>query len=71
LFKPNPSQCLTIINLGDLDFTTHVKGNKQSRIAPRNIGRKRKWSSIFKLVIEATYKNIKVLMDVMDNINSI
>jgi hypothetical protein len=54
-----------------LDFTTHVKGNNQPIVVPRNIGRKRKWSSIFKLVIEATYKNIKVLMDVMDNINSI
>lgn len=48
-----------------------VKTNFARGTTLGNIGVKRKRSSIFTLVIEAINKNIKVLMDSMDRINSI
>jgi hypothetical protein len=72
-FGPSPSQHLVIINLDDSDFTTLIKGIKQPIVGavPKNIKVKRKWSLVFKLVIDAIDKNNKVLTDAMYHINSV
>ncbi len=70
----NPLQHLAFVNLGDFDFTTHVRTNKHpthgTTTTPKNIGIKRKISSIFMSVIEANDKKNKTLMGTMNHINA-
>ncbi len=59
-----------IINLDDSNFTTTVKGIKQSSIETTTVRNMRvKRSLVFKPMINATDKNNKAFVDVMDCIN--
>ncbi len=70
-FTPNNLQPPPFINLGDSsNYTTPMKGNKHpTRTTMPTFGNtkvKRKNTSIFMLIIKATNKHNKVIVDAMD-----
>jgi predicted component of type VI protein secretion system len=70
----NPLQQLAFVNIGDFDFTTHVRTSKHpthgTTTTPKSIGIKMKISSIFMSIIEANDKKNKTLVGTMDHINA-